>query len=744
MPETPSAEDVKSQETLYRKISDSIREANSLLEDQYKLNELNRASLEGQTYDADAVAEALSRAGSSAADLAGSVEEAAGETAKADEHTKNLYQGLETVLGVIGQVAAGVTNMAMGLHDMVFPENFMRQLNVIQENFGTIGRNLDNEADAHASMLVDIAGKLQKLTFDPDITNKISKALGGTSILQVYQGDLEDAMSTVNELILGPTGMLAGMNIIKNMNAEVAIEMDILGKGLSLNSEQIGTFVSRQISLTGKSGPEMLEQVAVYSKIIAAKTGDNQKIISAGVERIISDTENFGNVSIIEAARVTSNLRQMGIGFEDLQGAVSKFQNFESAAQSVAALTTVFGVQLDAMEMMKLSNEDQGEFLLRLRESFIATGRSADNLTRAEKALIKEQLGFTDIESVERLFNADAIMIDGAEALAAVEGTAVDMESALASIGGSVEGIRTPAQVVKDTYNATRGVMMAKFDLVDELKGLGVEAQKTFDIMWNRLSSGAVLSEEELQEFSVGLRTSTEDVKELQAHMKATQEENIAPDIDRSQVETILSSVQDSFATASAKLGPSIIEGIHAVQSLLKDEGVEGGENYIDGWQKADALAASPSGLGLRIVKGIVDAMKTLPDHFRDVFDELNSIAAESSSGIDKSYSELELTPTIIPTISEDNNMDLVGKALSLSSEQVGALVSGQISSTDKNNGGDKNIIASIDELTAEIRQLIEAKVPIRLELDGKEIVNYIISHPLGTNGRLITKQRGL
>ena len=193
---------------------------------------------------------------------------------------------------------------------------------------------------------------------------------------------------------------------------EMVLEMDLLAKGLGYTSEQVSTFIGRQISRTGEANLDMLRSAAIYSKKFANATGDNFKFIAANIEAITADTENFGNVNDRETARISSNLRQMGLGFEDLQGSVKKFQTFESAADSVAALTTVFGVQMDAMEMFKLANEDQGEFLLKMREQFLATGRSADDLSLAEKRLMQQQLGLQDVESVDRLFDVDAMIMN--------------------------------------------------------------------------------------------------------------------------------------------------------------------------------------------------------------------------------------------------------------------------------------------------------------------------------------------
>ena len=84
----------------------------------------------------------------------------------------------------------------------------------------------------------------------------------------------------------------------------------------------------------------------------------------------------------------------------------------------------MFGVQLDAMEMMRLANEDQEGFLLRMRGQFIQTAKSVDQMSLAEKRLIQGQLGLKDVESVERL-------LDPGRAISSIE----DLNAAMGETG---------------------------------------------------------------------------------------------------------------------------------------------------------------------------------------------------------------------------------------------------------------------------------------------------------------------
>ena len=741
MADIPPRDDIEGQEAIYRSIVSSIGAANELLEQQYRLSEMNRASAEGRAADLDEINESLRRAAGATSDIASS-------TGDVESGTDDAANSMRNWREIVEGGAVEIKNIAIGIHDMLFPKAFMDQLNVIQSRFGTIGREIDNQADLHTSTLIKITDDLQRVVFDPDITKRFSQALGGTSMLQVYQGNVQDAMSTINEIISGPTGMLSSMKILKNMNSDIALEMDLLGRGLSLSADQVGTFVSRQISLTGKSGNDMLREVAVYSKQIANITGDNQKIITAGIEQIIRDTENFGNVSVIEAARVTSNLRQMGLGFEDLQGSVKKFQTFESAADSVAALTTVFGIQMDAMEMFKLANEDQGEFLLRMREQFIATGRTVDDLTLAEKRLIREQTGLQDVESVERLFDVDAIIIDADQAVAVAEGAATSMTEALESVRGSVEGIRSPKEVLQDTYNATQGILMAKTKFIEEFKGGGQAAQRAFDDMWSLFTSGVDVGEERLVEMGAALDMTADETKAFYDKAREAQEEFDAANVggvDTSrivdQADSLRSVLVETTRDVGSTIGQNTVEGLSAVTPQISEVGSDWSNALRDEFGYFNP--GSPSEFGNDIALGVILGINTIPDRVSSVTEEMESSFSDSAMNIANSYSELTLTPTVKPDIQEGADLTLAEKRLrGIEANQLLYDLTRQGEPVTAEN---QELINSVNDLISEIRGLIESPVPIRVDLDGKALVDYAVNNPLATTGgRLVTKSRGV
>jgi len=227
--------------------------------------------------------------------------------------------------------------------------------------------------------------------------------------------------------------------VMRSSNENLARDMALTGKNLGFSTEQVATFISREVDLTGKATGTMLKEVNVFSSQVAKAVGASDKEIAGHIEQIISNTQRFGNVMPEEASKIAAALYVTGLNFQELNATVGKFQSFESAATAVGDLTSVFGMQLDAMELMQLANEDQGAFLERLREGFVSTGRSLESYTRAEKELIMQSTGLTDISAVDRLIDptrANAV----ADAMDAMSG-AIDADQVEQDITQMVDNI---------------------------------------------------------------------------------------------------------------------------------------------------------------------------------------------------------------------------------------------------------------------------------------------------------------
>jgi hypothetical protein len=224
---------------------------------------------------------------------------------------------------------------------------------------------------------------------------------------------LDRTFKTEQEVFDATVGMLNEFRDVyqlryNEMNETQKTQLLTYEKGMGLSQQKIADMVKIQIQRTGEAGTQILEKVSAYSKQVAAATGVDFKHIVAGVQEIITNVKTFGNVQEDEAARIVGTLQQLGTSYRSFSNMVNKFMSFDTAASEIGKLTSVFGVHMDAMEMMQLANEDEEEFLHRMRDSFIDQGIAVDDLTKAQRNLLASTLNLEPGE-VENFFDPDLV-----------------------------------------------------------------------------------------------------------------------------------------------------------------------------------------------------------------------------------------------------------------------------------------------------------------------------------------------
>ena len=378
-------------------INSQLQSINQTLERQIGLQSLVASSMQDGSSEAEEFSASLrqltdrsSGASRSIVRDQQAITQATGATASAtaaDQGT--MTRNLDGMINKVSEWSGRYRDLYRGIQEF-----FGGGMRLTGEYYDEMNQQSKNLIESTTYMVREFSGPQQQLE------NMYGKDLG----LQAIFEDEAEALSYFEGVLQSSVNTYAAIRDMASADGREQIrDMALLAKGMGYSADQASTFVQRQISLTGEANIEMLEDAATASAAIAAEFGIPQKQISRGLEEIIGSTERFGNVMPEEAARISASLYRMGLDFQDLERSVGQFQSFESAATAVGNLTSVFGLNMDAMEMMMLANEDQEQFLGRMRSSFLEAGVSVDTLNLAQKQLIRDQLGLSSVESVERL-----------------------------------------------------------------------------------------------------------------------------------------------------------------------------------------------------------------------------------------------------------------------------------------------------------------------------------------------------
>lgn len=214
----------------------------------------------------------------------------------------------------------------------------------------------------------------------------------GLSTYRIF-GTLAEKLKTIQEYAhnLGPLFSVLAGQFVKNAEAVGAYY-----KGLGLTEEAQKAVATRSYAL-GTAITEELRQIANYSlQLSKAFNGaaGSAKEISRDIGTLMADFKHFGGISTKEIGQAVVYFRRLGVEVSKVLGVIEKYDNFEDAAQGAAHLSQAFGLNVDALEMMKAQNPAQRVEML--RKAFFQAGRSVEGMTRQERALLTQQTGLDD------------------------------------------------------------------------------------------------------------------------------------------------------------------------------------------------------------------------------------------------------------------------------------------------------------------------------------------------------------
>lgn len=246
-------------------------------------------------------------------------------------------------------------------------------------------------------------------------------------------------------------------------------------KGLGL-SEEGQKNLAKSAKALGKPITEVGKDIAKMALGMAKSFGLSNKLISRDISEMIGDFENFGSVGIKEMSQIAVYTRKLGIEIKDLLGVIGQFDDFEQAAKSAAQLSQAFGMQVDALQMLKA--EDPAQRFEMLRKSFAATGRSIENLTRQERKLLSEQTGLTQ-DALKLGFANKSLNYEDVQKQAGItEKKTLTQAEAMEKLSDSIEGLVKPGGQLKGGF----------FDIFLAGMGKGIERSREFrGVIW-RLS----------------------------------------------------------------------------------------------------------------------------------------------------------------------------------------------------------------------------------------------------------------
>jgi len=212
------------------------------------------------------------------------------------------------------------------------------------------------------------------------------------SKFQVGIDGARERLEKISELAgdLGPIFDALGQQF-NNATAQLYVLKD----GLGFTEEGLQQ-TARLAMLSGKSLKSFSQEIMASVDKIGKNFGISTKVLGADVGKALSNFKMLGKMTgdyVKDITKAAVFTRKLGFELTELTGLVDKFDDFEQGAEAAASLAQGFGLVLDPLKMMGM---EVGPRLQEVQRAFLATGRSVDEMSRSERALLASTSGLDE------------------------------------------------------------------------------------------------------------------------------------------------------------------------------------------------------------------------------------------------------------------------------------------------------------------------------------------------------------
>lgn len=198
----------------------------------------------------------------------------------------------------------------------------------------------------------------------------------------------------------------------EQLDKDAAKRIAFFAKTLKMADEDVSDLLRRSYAFTGEASEEVLGQIGAVALELHRETGIGANFIKQDIIEITTNVDKFGNIGVDAAGRISVALAQLGVDFQSFDRLTDNFMNFDDAARNMGEMSALFGIQMDAMEMTYLANEDQEEFLFRMRDEIMDAGIDVENMSNTRARALANQLNMSVTEMKTFLRDGEMLQQD--------------------------------------------------------------------------------------------------------------------------------------------------------------------------------------------------------------------------------------------------------------------------------------------------------------------------------------------
>ena len=164
-----------------------------------------------------------------------------------------------------------------------------------------------------------------------------------------------------------------------------------LGIGGAAAGELTHTFI--QLGTSTKDAQHDLVEISRAANVAGVPVADfGKEIVSA--KNVLASFGNTGKKVFLQAAAYA---KRLGVSIQSLTKFMDMTDTFDKTAESAAKLNTVFGTNINALDLML--EQDPSKRMESIRSAMAAQGKSFESLSRQERKFFAESVGMSEEEA---------------------------------------------------------------------------------------------------------------------------------------------------------------------------------------------------------------------------------------------------------------------------------------------------------------------------------------------------------
>lgn len=205
---------------------------------------------------------------------------------------------------------------------------------------------------------------------------------------------------------------ITAMKQLTDTSDTFAEESAMFSEGMGISMERTAQLLNVRFAETGEASTDILTQVTNFSKAIGDEVGMAPKDLADDTAKVVTNMERFTDIGVPSATRLAASLRQVGLSIPSFEGMIGAFETFQGAAGTAGDLSAMFGIQVDAIEMMYLANEDQEAFMQRMRQEVLAQGGDIEAMSGAQQRALQRMFGFQRMSELKSFMQTGIVMTE--------------------------------------------------------------------------------------------------------------------------------------------------------------------------------------------------------------------------------------------------------------------------------------------------------------------------------------------